>query len=249
MVICTGPHHQRKWSYSTAILTWLSSIWTSTIVTTQLLTSILLQLATAADNKGIDLQKLWSIEAIGTDSSSVFLKSYQSRNISQLPDGTYTAKFPWKEDKRHLPSNYNTCERTKNLLTRLRQSPQLLKLYDNIIMDQECRGFIEKVNDIPSFSTPEPSVHSLSHHPIKKDFQTTPIQIVYDCSCHENPSAASLNDCLEVGPPLLNDLFPILLRFRLHNYALSTDIEKAFLHIRFHEDGRNFTCFFVANAT
>ena len=116
-------------------------------------------------------------------------------------------------------------------------------------MDQERHGFIEKVNDIPSHSTPEPSVHYLSHHPIKKDFQITPTQIVYGYSCSESPSASSLNDCLEVGPPLLNDLCPILLRFRLHNYVLSTDIEKAFLHIRFHEDGRNFTCFFVANAT
>ena len=70
-------------------------------------------------------------------------------------------------------------------------------------MDQECCGFTEKVNDIPSLSTPKPSVHYLSHHPVKKDTQTTPIWIVYDCSCRESPSAASLNDCLEVGPPLL----------------------------------------------
>ena len=34
-----------------------------------------------------------------------------------------------------------------------------------------------------------------------------------------------------------------MLRFRLHKYALSTDIEKAFLHVRLHEDDRNFTRF------
>ena len=122
----------------------------------------------------------------------------------------------------------------------MRQAPQLLKLYENITLDQECRGFIERVSDT---STPEWSVHYLSHHPVKKDSQTTPIRIVYDCSCRESSSAASLNDCLEVGPPFLNDLCSILLRFRLHDYALSTDIEKAFLHVRLNEDDRNFTRF------
>ena len=32
---------------------------------------------------------------------------------------------------------------------------------------------------------------------------------IYDCSCHESSYAASLNDCLEVGPPFLNDLCSI----------------------------------------
>jgi len=111
--------------------------------TTQLPTSILLQLTTTAEE--VDLQQLWSIEAVGTNSqepSSNFLKCYQSSNISQLLDGTYTAKFPWKDDKPHLPSNYN--RKTTNLLNRLRQTPQLLKLYENIILDQERRGFIKE---------------------------------------------------------------------------------------------------------
>ena len=129
---------------------------------------------------------------------------YQSNNISWLPDCTYTAKFPWKDDTPHLPSNYNTCKRTtKHLLTRLRQSPQLLKLYDNIITDQECRGFIERVKDTPPLTTPKPPIHYLSHRPLKKDSQTTPICIIiYDCSCRECPSVASQNDCLEAGPPI-----------------------------------------------
>ncbi|XP_070577615.1 uncharacterized protein [Ptychodera flava] len=45
------------------------------------------------------------------------------------------------------------------------------------------------------------------------------------------------------GTPLLNDLVSILIRFRVHRYALSADIEKAFLQIGLHEDDRNFTKF------
>ena len=215
--------------------------------TTQLSTSILMQIVTTTDTKEVNLHQLWSIEATGADShepSTNFLIYYHSSNISWLPDGTYKAKFPWKDDALHLPSNYHTCKRrTKHLLIRLRQNPQLLKLYDNIIADQERRGFIERVNETLPLTTPELPVHYLSHCPIKKDSQTTPICIVYDCSSRENPFAASLNDCLEAGLPLLNDMCSILLRFRLHSYALSTDIENAFLHVRLHEDDRNLTHF------
>ena len=194
-------------------------------------------------NQTPNLQQLWSVEAIGIhcqESNPTFLRMYQKSSIQQLPNGIYSAKFPWKEDKPHLPTNFAICQRrTKTLLTKLRLTPDLLNLYNNIIQEQERRGFIEKVSD----SSPAVAVHYLSHHPVKKDSLTTPIRIVYDCSCRENSRAASLNDCLMVGPPFLNDLCTILLRFRLHNYALSTDVEKAFLHVRLHEADRDFTRF------
>jgi len=60
-----------------------------------------------------------------------------------------------------------------------------------------------------------------------------------------DPRAASLNDCLMIGPPFLNDLCTILLRFRLHNYALSTDIESIPpCTVRLHEADRDLTRFF-----
>ena len=53
----------------------------------------------------------------------------------------------------------------------------------------------------------------------------------------------SLSDCLEVGPSLKNDICSILLCFRIHKFGLSTDIEKAFLHVKLDEADRNFTRF------
>ena len=159
--------------------------------TVQVSTSALLQLTTPADQR-FDPQQMWSIEAAGTNSdldSDTFLRVYQSSHITQMPDGTYTAKFPWKEDKPHLPSNLAICtRRTKSLVTKLRRHPELLKLYHSIIKEQERRGFIEQVDDTSNTY----DVHYLSHHAVKKDSQTTPIRVVYDCSCRESAQAASL---------------------------------------------------------
>ena len=77
-------------------------------------TSVLLQITTSADDQQFNPQELWSIEAIGTNptqSNGMFLRSYQSNNISQMPDGTCIARFPWKEPKPYLPSNLTICTR------------------------------------------------------------------------------------------------------------------------------------------
>ena len=187
--------------------------------------------------KNPNLDRFWSLEETGStlndsqSKDSTFLCHYQSTCISQAPDGTYTVKFPWRPNRPYLPSNFNICQkRTKALIGRLAESPALLHFYNEIIGDQEGRGFIEKVPTSPN--TQSTNIHYLPHHPVHKDSVTTPIRIVYDCSCRKDKGSANLNDCLLVGPPFLNDLCSIILRFRSHAYAFATDIEKAFLHVK-----------------
>ena len=98
------------------------------------------------------------------------------------------------------------------------------RTYERILAEQEENKFIERVTkDNVS------SGHYLAHHPVKKDSLTTPIRIVYDCSFKQGADSPSLNDCLEKGPHLLNEMVGILLRFRTSPYAFTSDIEKAFL--------------------
>lgn len=113
-----------------------------------------------------------------------------------------------------------------------------LKLYNSIIQDQLIRNFIEKV---PFNELKKPS-HYIPHFAVFKDSTTTPIRIVYDCSC-KTPTGVSLNDCLEIGPPLQNDMLAILLRFRIQTIGLTADIEKAFHQIGLHEEDRDYVRF------
>ena len=122
----------------------------------------------------------------------------------------------------------------------MRRDPEILQKYDEIIRDQERRGFLEKV---PTEKELPPEVHYIPHHPVKKESSTTSVRIVYDCSCRQSSDLPSLNDCLESTPPVTNDLTSILIRFRLHDDALTTDIEKAFLHMGLRETDRDMTRF------
>ena len=140
-------------------------------------------------------------------------------------DGHYVAKIPWKENSPCLPTNYEIVKRrTENVIQRLAKDPKMLKLYSEIIQDQANKGFIEKVED-PENS--ENRVHYIPHHPVKKDSTTTPIRIVYDCSCKDKTGHVSLNDCIEPYSPMMNDITSILTRFRLNKFAVTADIEKA----------------------
>jgi len=187
----------------------------------------------------------WSMEAAGiegqTNPTVDFLSKFQESSITQEKDGGYTVKFPWKQDHPPLPTNFAIAERrTRSLARKLKQAPELLEMYGNIIAEQERRGFVEKV---PTSISTSGNVHYIPHHAVHKDSSTTPIRIVYDCSCRQSDRHPSLNDCLLVGPPQQNDLCAILLRFRCHAIGLSTDIEKAFLHVGLDETDRDYTRF------
>ncbi|VDH92167.1 Hypothetical predicted protein [Mytilus galloprovincialis] len=131
--------------------------------------------------------------------------------------------------------------RTENVIKRLKKEPHLLQKYGEIIGEQERRGFIEKIGEDTVTSN---TVHYIPHHAVKKESSTTPIRIVFDCSCRARQETPSLNDCLMDTPPDLNELTGILLRFRLNQWAVSTDIEKAFLNVGLEEKDRDVTRFF-----
>ena len=88
------------------------------------------------------------------------------------------------------------------------------------------------------------TTHYIPHHCAKKNSIASPVCIGYDCSCHQSSNLQSLNDWLLTGPHFLSNLCSIILCFRNHNYAVSTNIEEAFLHASLHRDDRNYTRFY-----
>ena len=164
---------------------------------------------------------------------------YQSQCVEFRTD-QYAAKLPWKPEHPDLYPNLQVCQRrTRGTIKRAAKNPELLAVYQKIISDQLDRGFIERV---PPGEIHKRECHYIPHFAVEKESATTPLRIVYDCFC-KTATGVSLNDCLETGPPLQNDMLEILLRFRIHRIGLSADIEKAFHKIILHESDRNFIRF------
>ena len=76
---------------------------------------------------------------------------------------------------------------------------------------------------------------------MRLDRDTTKVRVVYDAS--SKVFGPSLNDCLHVGPSLNPLLFDIPLRLRVHEVAITADIEKAFLNIEIDPEHRDFLRF------
>ena len=79
----------------------------------------------------------------------------------------------------------------------------------------------------------------LPHHCVFKDSTTTKLRVVFDASS-KSPNGNSLNDCLLLGPRLQDDVFDILIRFRLHQYALSADVAKMYRQVGLDKSDRDF---------
>ena len=114
-----------------------------------------------------------------------------------------------------------------SLQRKLNKNPQLFKTYDEIISDIQ-HGIVEIV-DQPGT---EGNVHYLPHRAVvRNENETTKVRIVFDASSQRG-NELSLNDCLYLGPCLLPSLYDILLRFRIGEIGMVSDIQQAFLNMR-----------------
>ena len=102
------------------------------------------------------------------------------------------------------------------------------------------QGIVEPIENQSSVDIPE--VHYLPHHAVvRKDKATTKLRVVYDASARS--TGPSLNDCLNPGPKFDQKILDILSRFRVHRFAVTADIEKAFLMVSVAAKDREFLRF------
>ncbi|XP_035204692.1 uncharacterized protein LOC118179635 [Stegodyphus dumicola] len=84
--------------------------------------------------------------------------------------------------------------------------------------------------------------HYLPHRGMFKGNSTTKVRPVFDASCRSKNSL-SLNDCLETVPNLIENIPPLLMRFRQKEIGVVLDIKKPFLQISVAKEDQDFLRF------
>ena len=193
-----------------------------------------------------ELEKLWSLEAIGitepTDAkgNEEALMAFQ-QNITR-DNLRYVVGWPWKSDCPSINKNYLLAlGRLKATVRRLKVNSNLFMKYNENIQEMLKLGIIEEVQE--DENKEEVLVSYLPHQAVlTPEKEATKLRIVFDASASTR-KGGSLNENLYRGPVLMPMLAGILLRSRLSKFIIIADVEKAFLQVGLHQRDRDVTRF------
>ena len=151
--------------------------------------------------------------------------------LERSSEGWCQTALPWKGNHPPPPPPANNCagslKRLDNLVRKLEKQGELER-YDSIIKEQLSQGIVEHVDDVVEgreFYIPHKAV-------VRENAESTKMRIVYDASAKASASSPSLNECLQTGPPLQNQLWSVLTRNRFRPVAIAGDLKQAFLQVR-----------------
>lgn len=195
------------------------------------------------------VEKLWVLEAIGiTDKNLSTLQMELAalddfyKNINEISD-RYQIKWPYCLWPPPLPHTTKMAiAYIQNQIAIFQQHPIYFQHYDNYFLELDTLGITEDVTPEMQKET-TPSMH-LPHSAIIDPTKTTPVRVVFNGAAKGKTDRYTINDCLHKGLNLIPPIPILIIKFRLHAFALIADIRKAFHQIELHPDDRNVTKFF-----
>jgi hypothetical protein len=182
-----------------------------------------------------DYEKLCCLDVLGLDDSPTgdqdeVYKEFQEQ-LQRSSERWYETTLPWKGNHPPLPNNKSGSLRRFNSLVRKLERSDLLERYDKVIKDQLEQEIVERASEVP-----QGREFYIPHKPVvKESAESTKLRIVYDASARASENSPSLNECLNPGPPLQNQLWNVLVRARFHPVLTTGDLKQAFLQVRIHE--------------
>ena len=184
------------------------------------------------------IEKMWKTEFDDGTSTFDTPNSKEDRHAYKImqssiseADGHYQLPLLWKENcKNRLPNNLPLAQRRLfSLKKRLMKDTVLKERYTKVINDYLKKGYARKVpqNEI---TNNKDITWYLPHHPVTNVHKPDKVRVVFDCAAKYN--GVSLNDALMAGPPLMNTLTGVLIRFRKEKIALMGDVESMFHQVK-----------------
>lgn len=190
---------------------------------------------TSHDDLHSFLPKFWDIIDIPNQkylsSEEQQCENYFDKTYSRDETGRFIVNLPLKENLDQLGESKSIAlKRFMHLERKLNSNDQLKRDYKNFI-DEYLQLNHMRLIDETVIDSSQKSFYLPHHCVIKPTSTTTKLRVVFDASA-KSSSGVSLNDVLMVGPVVQDDLFSIVLRFRKHNVAFTSDIKKMYRQIK-----------------
>lgn len=186
----------------------------------------------------IDFSRFWEIEELPNikhySPDEQACEQHFAKNITRTSDGRYVVALPFNKKIDQLgTSRLRALRRFFALENRLNKDQNLKNQYHEVIEEYFTLNHMEPAPDS------EEGFYLPHHAIIKTSSMTTKLRVVFDGSATSS-TGISLNETLFVGPTIQSDLFSILLKFRLHNYVITGDIEKMYRQVLVRPQDRDY---------
>lgn len=157
---------------------------------------------------------------------------------SRLGDGRFLVPLPKKPGAQLLGESRSQAVRRFISFERSLHSRGHFGEFEAVIDEYFQAGHAERV-PASDLEKPTQRVFYLPMHAVRKESSTTTkVRAVFDASA-KSQTGVSLNDILLVGPTVTSPLIDVLLRFRLHRIALTTDISRMYRAITLTQSDRD----------
>jgi hypothetical protein len=193
------------------------------------------------------LRRFWEIEDTPShvemlSEEEIACEAYFKKTVQREESGRYTVRLPFKEDSKPLGNSLAKAERQfLHQEKRLSVSQPSAKAEYKMVMEEYISlKHMHKIDSSEVFGTDSSKQYFLPHHGVyRENSQSRKLRIVFDASS-KSANGVSLNDNLMIGPKLQNDLVGILMRFRLHNVAMTSDVRHMYRQIKVHPEDAPF---------
>ncbi|XP_037930181.1 uncharacterized protein LOC119664905, partial [Teleopsis dalmanni] len=184
-----------------------------------------------------NIEKFWELEEAD---NTINEKTAEDEICMQFYDDTtkidgdkkFIVKLPLKKDATLGESRNQAMARFLNQEKKM--SNEKRTEYIKFMQEYEQKGHMEKVKDntIGKYYLPHQAV-------IRESSRTTKLRVVFDTSA-KSTNGKSLNDIMMTGPRLQQDIFDILMKWRLWKFVASADVEKMFRQIKIAREDQDY---------
>jgi len=189
------------------------------------------------------IQQFWRVEDYGqikpyTKEEKVCEQHFE-QNVSRNESGRFVVHLPFRENVSKLDKSYEIAKkRLFSIERRFQKNPTLKEEYVKFMTEYEKLGHMTQSIGKEESEVPGKMCY-LAHHCVQNENSLTTKLLVFDAST-KTETGVSLNDVLQKGPSIQEELIHILARFRTHNFVLTADIKKMYRQIQVCDKHRDY---------